>query len=184
MKHKIIQLTECTATVKHNELPWQPVAVLSSGSALYPFDAHLFKKKKKKKDTTLFPCLGWRHSPSCHQALLSLSQESLLLFGVEPGGVLDELFSATQSLPAARRKQNLSASCACCVGARMSVPPPCQPLQLYSEELSLYPSTRNKFRFFKHFRVCCRALADALLGCRALAVAVADVNEKSKPILT
>lgn len=53
MKHKIIQLTECTATVKHNELPWQPVAVLSSGSALYPFDAHLFKKDGKKKETRL-----------------------------------------------------------------------------------------------------------------------------------
>lgn len=64
------------------------------------------------------------------------------------------------------------------------VPLQCQPLQLYSKELSLYPSTRNKFAFFKCFRVCCRALADALLGCRALAVATADVNEKSKPILT
>lgn len=68
--------------------------------------------------------------------------------------------------------------------ARTRVPLQCQPLQLYSEELSLYPSNRNKFGFFKRFRVCCRALADALLGCRALAVATADVNEKSKPILT
>lgn len=66
----------------------------------------------------------------------------------------------------------------------LRAPPPRQPLQLYSAELSLYPSTRNKFEVFKHFRVRCRALADALLGCRALAVATADVNEKSKPILT
>lgn len=68
--------------------------------------------------------------------------------------------------------------------AHKRVPLQCQPLQLYSEELSPDPSTRNKFGFFKLFRVCCRALADALLGCRAIAVATAVVNEKSKPILT
>lgn len=46
------------------------------------------------------------------------------------------------------------------------------------------PFYAEQMERFKQFRVCRRAPVDALLGCRALAVATADVNEKSKPILT
>lgn len=92
--------------------------------------------------------MAWAVTRRC---CVSLSQESPLLLRAPPEGVLDELFSATQSLPAARRKQNLSASCACCVGrlhACTSAMSTSSTLLWRTEPLPFYP---EQICFFQAF---------------------------------
>lgn len=125
--------------------------------------------------------LGWRHGQGCGlmaaledaeiPALLSVSTTVKCAAWRSCGWAPFRDIVSTYSVP--QRYLLVSRGC---VYMCMS------PLQMYSKNWASTSAPVNKWSV-SSTPVRCRAPVDVLLGCRALAAAMVDANEKSKPIL-
>lgn len=121
--------------------------------------------------------LGWRHGQGCRlmaaledaeiPALLSVSTTVQSAAWRSCGWDIVSTYSVLQRYLLVSRG---------CVYMCMS------PLQMHSKNWASTPAPVNKWSV-SSTPVRCRAPVDVLLGCRALAAAMVDANEKSKPIL-